>query len=117
MSQSVVYSVFVSFNPDNEVIDVWKCSNGTDSADPLEVEPGSATIRWQPIDGQGGLWQFVDLRGLPSPPFSRLRVERQQIEIQDDNPGGVQPPYHYRLEIVANGARYRPDPQIRNKPS
>lgn len=115
MSQSALYSVFVSFNPDSEAIDVWRSSNGTRSADPLDVEPGKARIRWQPIEGQEGQWAFVDLKGLPTPPFSGMRVEPQMIEVWDDNPGTAQPPYHYQIEILANGTPYQPDPQIRNR--
>lgn len=117
MAEPVLYSVYVSFNPDGEAIDVWRNSNGTVSANPLDVEPGSARIQWRPIDGQEGLWRFIDLRGLPNPPFRAKSVDPQRIEIDDDNPGGTQPPYHYQIEIVANGTAYSPDPQIRNKPS
>lgn len=115
MSQSALYSVFVSFNPDTEAIDVWRSSNGTRSADPLDVRPGRARIQWRPIDGQEDLWEFTDLKGLPTPPFSGKRVERQVIEVEDENLGTPQPPYHYQIEIVANGTPYTPDPQIRNE--
>lgn len=117
MPQPVLYSVYVSFNPDTEAIDVWKKPNGTDSADPLEVDPGKAKIKWQPIAGQVDQWEFTGLEGLPTPPFSGKKVEPQEIEIEDDNKGNEQPMYHYQLEIVANGTVFSPDPQIRNKPS
>lgn len=117
MPKPVLYPVYVSFNPDTKVIDVWKKANGTDSADPLDVDKGKAKIKWQPIDGQQDQWRFTGLGGLPTPPFSGRKVEPQEIEIEDDNEGGDQPDYHYQIEIVANGATFSPDPRIRNKPN
>ena len=116
---SATYQLYVKFQPEKKPrFAISLDPDGKDPANVLEVEPGLATIIWQPVSEPHQAWSFKGLIGLLAPTFLNLNVSDHQMVITDNHQDTSDKRYHYTLYIEAeDGLTHHHDPQIRNKPS